>query len=134
MKYVFNVLIAFVVIWIVWSVIDHEPKKASVAVSAMAGAKDFDGARLANTCNSRLQKPVSVVFCNDENEIDIIICKTASDATRFYVILQKYCKKGPYLFMGQVTTKSALCGPLEKLLVEKTGWPIKKLRRNQNRF
>ena len=75
-----------------------------------------------------------VVFCNDRNEIDIVICKTASDASRFYAILQKYCKKGPYLFMGVVTTKSALCEPLEKLLVGKTGWSIEKLRRNQNRF
>lgn len=75
-----------------------------------------------------------VVFCNDKNEIDIIICKTARDAARFYYTLQQYCKKGPYLFMGVVTTKSALCKPLEKLLVEKTGWEIGKLRRNQHRF
>ena len=75
-----------------------------------------------------------VVFCNDKNEIDIIICKTASDAVRFYTTLQKYCKKGPYLFMGAVTTKSALCKSLEKLLLEKTGWDIYKLRRNQHRF
>ena len=75
-----------------------------------------------------------VVFCNDKNEIDIIICKTARDAVRFYYTLQQYCKKGPYLFMGQVTTKSALCKSLEKLLAEKTGWEIKKLRRNQHRF
>ena len=75
-----------------------------------------------------------VVFCNDKNQIDIIICKTARDAVRFYNTLQEYCKKGPYLFMGAVTTKSALCEPLEKLLVEKTGWEIGKLRRNQHRF
>ena len=75
-----------------------------------------------------------VVFCNDKNEIDIIICKTARDAVRFYTTLQGYCKKGPYLFMGAVTTKSALCESLEKLLVEKTGWDTHKLRRNQHRF
>ena len=66
MKYVFNILIAFVVIWIVWSVIDHAPKTASVEVSTMAEAKDFDGARIAKTCKERFQKPVSVEFCNDE--------------------------------------------------------------------
>lgn len=75
-----------------------------------------------------------IVFCNDANEIDIVICKTASDAVRFYNVLQQHCKKGPYLFMGAVTTKSALCESLEKLLVEKTGWDIGKLRRNQHRF
>ena len=75
-----------------------------------------------------------VVFCNDKNEIDIVICKNARDAVRYYTTLQEYCKKGPYLFMGAVTTKSALCKPLEKLLVEKTGWEIAKLRRNQHRF
>ena len=75
-----------------------------------------------------------IVFCNDKNEIDIIICKTAKDAVRYYLTLQQYCKKGPYLFMGQVTTKSALCEPLEKLLIEKTGWDTHKLRRNQHRF
>ena len=75
-----------------------------------------------------------IVFCNDANEIDIVICKNASDAVRFYNVLQKHCKKGPYLFMGAVTTKSALCESLEKLLLEKTGWDIGKLRRNQHRF
>ena len=75
-----------------------------------------------------------VVFCNDENKIDIVICKTARDAVRYYSTLQKYCKKGPYLFMGAVTTKSALCPWLEKLLIEKTGWDTHKLRRNQHRF
>ena len=75
-----------------------------------------------------------VVFCNDKNEIDIVICKTAMDAARFYSTLRQYCKKGPYLFMGVVTTKSALCEPLEKLLVQKTGWTLNKLRRNQHRF
>ena len=75
-----------------------------------------------------------VVFCNDINEIDIVICKTARDAVRYYTTLQQYCKKGPYLFMGAVTTKSALCPALEKLLVEKTGWTLDKLRRNQHRF
>ena len=75
-----------------------------------------------------------IVFRNDENKIDIVICKTASDAVRFYNTLREYCKKGPYLFMGAVTTKNALCGSLEELLLEKTGWHIKKLRRNQHRF
>lgn len=75
-----------------------------------------------------------VIFRNDNNEIDIIISKTARDAVRYYNTLQKYSKKGPYLFMGAVTTKSALCESLEKLLVEKTGWEIDKLRRNQHRF
>jgi hypothetical protein len=75
-----------------------------------------------------------VVFRNDKNKIDIIICKTAKDAVRYYITLQKYCKKGPYLFMGAVTTKSALCPDLEKLLLEKTGWALGKLRRNQHRF
>ena len=75
-----------------------------------------------------------VVFCNDKKEIDIVICKTASDAARYYMTLQQFCKKGPYLFMGIVTTKSAMCESLEKLLVEKTGWTLNKLRRNQHRF
>lgn len=75
-----------------------------------------------------------VVFCNDKNQVDIIICKTASDAVRFYTTLQKHCKKGPYLFMGAVNTSSALCEPLEKLLLAKTGWDLYKLRRNQHRF
>lgn len=75
-----------------------------------------------------------VVLCNDRNEVDIIICKTARDAVRFYNKLQEMCKKGPYLFMGVVTTRSALCEPLEKLLLAKTGWDLYKLRRNQHRF
>lgn len=75
-----------------------------------------------------------VVFRNDKNEIDIIICKTARDAARFYIALEKHCKKGPYLFMGIVTTDNAMCESLDKLLIEKTGWPLKKIRRNQHRF
>lgn len=75
-----------------------------------------------------------VVFRNDDNEIDIVICKVAADAVRFYNLLQAYGKKGPYLFMGNVDRYSALCPDLEKLLKEKTGWTTNKLRRKQNRF
>ena len=66
MKYVFNVLIAFVVIWIVWSVIDHEPKQARVEISSMDNAKDFDGARIVKTAKNKFRNPVSVEFFNDE--------------------------------------------------------------------
>ena len=66
MKYVFNVVLAFVVIWVVWSVIDHEPRKESVSVAVMDGMGSFDGARITKTCSNYFQMPVSVEFNNDE--------------------------------------------------------------------
>ena len=75
-----------------------------------------------------------IVFRNDADDIEIVICKNAADAVRFYATLQRVCRKGPYIFMGSVTTKNAMCESLERLLVERTGWNVGKLRRNQHRF
>lgn len=66
MKYVFNVVLAFIVIWVVWSVIDHEPKKEGVSVSEIEDNDVFDGARKLKTCTKTFQKPMSVEFCDDE--------------------------------------------------------------------
>ena len=84
MKYVFNVLIAFVVIWIVWSVIDHEPKKAHTEISELSVEKDFDGARLHKSCNGNLDRPFAVEFCNDEMFVaNTIAGKDGNDSTGF---------------------------------------------------
>lgn len=84
MKYVFNILIAFVVIWIVWSVIDHAPKKAQTEISERSVEKDFDGARLHKSCNSHLDRPFAVEFCNDEMFVaNTIAGKDGNDSTGF---------------------------------------------------
>lgn len=84
MKYVFNVLIAFVVIWIVWSVIDHDPKKAHTEISERGVVKDIDGARLLNSCNGNLKRPVAAEFCNDEIFVaNTIADKAGKDSTGF---------------------------------------------------
>lgn len=74
MKYVFNVLLAFVVIWVIWSVIDHNPQKENVNASAVESEEWFDGVRLVKICRNTFRRPISVEFCNDEifvsNEVE----------------------------------------------------------------
>lgn len=65
MKYVFNVLVAFVVLWIVWSVIDHKPKDTGVKAASADSVDGFAGARILKTCKNYFSKPMSVEFCND---------------------------------------------------------------------
>ncbi len=51
-----------------------------------------------------------IVICNDFDETDIITCKCFADAIRFYNLLGTYCKSRKYLFMGNITSDSALYG------------------------
>ena len=73
-----------------------------------------------------------IVVKDDAGNIDIIFCKTVSDAIRFYNLLsdwvmQKKMKK--HIFMlGNYSEIGDKRRALEKELVEKTGWTIRKIQ------
>lgn len=84
MKYVFNILIAFVVIWIVWTVIDRGPRHAETEVSEAGAAKDFDGAQLVKSCSGCFRRPFAVEYCNDEMFVaNDIAGRDGKDSTGF---------------------------------------------------
>jgi hypothetical protein len=64
----------------------------------------------------------------------MIICKCVEDAQRLHHTLAKIAKKQKIkslLFMG--TASQATIGRMYDLIKEKTGWPIKKIRRTSTR-
>ena len=63
-----------------------------------------------------------IIVRDDDDSIEIIVLKTASDGIRFYELLKKYCKGNRFLFMGNIVTQSAMWPKLEELIIEKTGW------------
>ena len=73
-----------------------------------------------------------IVVKDDAGNMDIIFCKTVSDAIRFYNLLsdwviQKKMKK--HIFMlGNYSEIGDKRRALEKELVEKTGWTIRKIQ------
>ena len=84
MKYVFNILIAFVVIWIIWTVIDHGPKHAETEVSEAGAYNDFNGAQLVKACDGSFKRPFAVEFCNDEMFVaNAIADRDGKDSTGF---------------------------------------------------
>lgn len=73
-----------------------------------------------------------IVIKDDAGNLDIIFCKTVSDAIRFYNLLsdwviQKKMKK--HIFMlGNYSEIGDKRRVLEKELIEKTGWTIRKIQ------
>lgn len=73
-----------------------------------------------------------IVVKDDAGNLDIIFCKTVSDAIRFYNllsewVLQKKMKK--HIFMlGDYSSIGDKRRGLERELVEKTGWTIRKIQ------
>ena len=73
-----------------------------------------------------------IVVKDDAGNLDIVFCKTVSDAIRFYNLLsdwvmQKKMKK--HIFMlGNYSEIGDKRRALEKELVEKTGWTIRKIQ------
>ncbi len=84
MKYVFNVLLAFVVIWIIWSVIDHDKKDTSPELTHIGAEDTFDGTRRIETCRNKFSKPIAVEFYNDEMFVSNIVSSSkGSDSSGF---------------------------------------------------
>lgn len=72
-----------------------------------------------------------VVIKNDEGEIDLILCKTVSDAIVFYNLLEEWAKKfkiKQLFFLGLYNEKSDKKSKLENELMELTGWPKSRIQ------
>ena len=74
-----------------------------------------------------------IIIRDDDDTIEIIVLKKIDDAIRFYNLLQKYCKGSRFLYMGSVTTNSAMWSKLEELIIEKTGWSRDYIWRTKSR-
>jgi len=86
----------------------------------------------------KLVKQVLVVhnklIIYDENQFDMVICKCLKDAQRLHHTLGKICKKQKIkslIFMGTAT--QATVSTMYLLIQEKTGWPMRKIRRTTTR-
>jgi hypothetical protein len=73
-----------------------------------------------------------IIVKDDAGNLDIIFCKTMSDAIRFYNLLSEWVlekKMKKHIFMlgsyGEIGDKRR---GLERELVEKTGWTIRKIQ------
>lgn len=73
-----------------------------------------------------------IVVKDDAGNLDIVFCKTVSDAIRFYNllsewVLQKKMKKHVFM-LGNYSEIGDKRRALERELVEKTGWTIRKIQ------
>ena len=73
-----------------------------------------------------------IVVKDDAGNLDIVFCKTVGDAIRFYNllsewVLEKKMKKN-ILMLGDYSGIGDKRRALEKELVERTGWTIRKIQ------
>lgn len=72
-----------------------------------------------------------VIIKNDDESMDIIFCKTKSDAFRFYQLMENKVKEDKIrqiFFIGSYDIVSDKRRKLEEQLIEMTGWPKKKIQ------
>lgn len=72
-----------------------------------------------------------VIIKTSEGYMDIIFCKTESDAIKFYNLLEKYVKKyrcKQIFFIGDFSSISKQRKKLEEEIIELTGWPKHKVQ------
>lgn len=72
-----------------------------------------------------------IIFKYDDDTMDIVFCKTISDAIRFYNLLQDMVKKNKIrqvFFLGQYNDITDKRRKLENDIMELTGWPKKKIQ------
>ena len=72
-----------------------------------------------------------IVFKDDDENLDIVFCKTVSDAVRFYNLLQEWIQKNKIkqiFFLGQYNDISEKRRLLENQIMELTGWTKKKIQ------
>ena len=78
-----------------------------------------------------------IVVKDDNNNIELILCKNESDAVRFYNKIEEFTKKDKIkqvLFMGDFSSISERRRNLEKELIEYTGWSKKKIQMKNNTY
>ena len=72
-----------------------------------------------------------IVIKDDNNNMNLIICKSDSDAARFYNLLEQWVKKNKekqILMVGDYTPVGSRRKKLEEEIMALTGWPIKKVQ------
>lgn len=72
-----------------------------------------------------------VVIKDDAGNLDIIFCKTCSDGIRFYNLLSEWVTKNKVrqvFFLGNYSEIGDKRRALERELIEKTGWTIRKIQ------
>ena len=72
-----------------------------------------------------------IIFKYDDDTMDIVFCKTISDAIRFYNLLQDMVKKNKIrqvFFLGQYNDITDKRRKLENDIMELTGWSKKKVQ------
>lgn len=77
-----------------------------------------------------------IVIQHDNNECDIVLCKNVSDAIRFYNLLESWVKaqkNKQIFFMGAFNHCGERKRNFEKMLMDVTGWPLKKIQRSSTR-
>lgn len=86
----------------------------------------------------KMVKQIIVVYNKliiyNEEQFDMVICKCIEDAQRLHHTLAKIAKKQKMkslLFMG--TASQATISRMYEIIKQKTGWPIKKIRRTTTR-
>lgn len=78
-----------------------------------------------------------VIIKSDDGYMDIIFCKSMSDAVKFYNLLEKYTKKNKLkrvLFIGDFSKISKQRKKLEEELIEFTGLSKGKIQMKNNSF
>jgi hypothetical protein len=77
-----------------------------------------------------------IVFQHDNEEVDIVFCKNLNDSIRFYNLLEewvKITKNKQTFFMGSFNKCGERKKNIEKLLMDVTGWELKKIQRSSTR-
>lgn len=75
-----------------------------------------------------------VLIRYDIDDIEFVICKNSSDSTRLYNKLEEIFKKHKRIvFCGSVNSRNDTGKKLIKILLDKTGWDERKLKRNSTR-
>lgn len=72
-----------------------------------------------------------IVIKDDAGNLDIVFCKTTSDAIRFYNLVNEWITKNKVkqvMMLGNYSQISDRRRTLERELMEKTGWTIRKIQ------
>lgn len=78
-----------------------------------------------------------IVVKNDNNDIELILCKNESDAIRFYNKIEEWVKRDKVkqiLFLGDYSSISDRRRKLEQELMDLTGWTKKKVQMKNNTY
>ncbi len=77
-----------------------------------------------------------IIFQHENDKTDIVFCKNLSDSIRFYNLLEEWTKinkNKQTFFMGSCGTNPEKKKNIEKLIMDVTGWKIKKIQRSSTR-